>query len=447
MSTTKVPVTILTGFLGAGKTTLLNRILSEQHGKRIAVIENEYGEIGIDQGLVIDADEEIFEMSNGCICCTVRGDLIRILGNLVKRRDKFDYVLVETTGLADPGPVAQTFFMDDDVHEQFALDGIVTLVDAKHVEQQLDHTRESAEQIAFADVLILNKTDLVEPARLDELERRLRGMNALAHIHRASHGEVDLDRVVGLSAFDLDQALSRKPSFLEPEYPFEWSGVYALEAGHYRLMLDDGPDPAMSLVAVTLPSADETALRASAERCVRLYAEEPVRTQPGEPVEPATHVELELTEPGTKVFPLTIDTPGLVGLYTEHFAEEFNLRLTDAEGRLLQPVAEHPWVAQHEHDDTVTSVGIEVAGDVDANRLNRWLSTLLAERGIDIFRMKGFISIAGEAERFVFQGVHMLFDGRPDRAWGDLPRGNQLVFIGRNLDRAALEAGFRACLA
>ena len=169
----RVPVTILTGFLGSGKTTLLNRILSEEHGKRIAVIENEYGEVGIDQALVIDAEEEIFEMSNGCICCTVRGDLIRVLGNLMKRRDKFDYVLVETTGLADPGPVAQTFFMDDEIGSEFALDGIVTLVDAAHINQQLGRSDESTEQIAFADVLVLNKTDLVNGEGLDGLELSL----------------------------------------------------------------------------------------------------------------------------------------------------------------------------------------------------------------------------------------------------------------------------------
>ena len=163
----KVPVTILTGFLGSGKTTLLNRILTEEHGKRIAVIENEYGEVGIDQALVINADEEVFEMSNGCICCTVRGDLIRVLNNLNKRRDKFDYVLVETTGLADPGPVAQTFFMDDELRAEYALDGIVTLVDAAHIEQQLGRSDESTEQIAFADVLLLNKTDLVNDETLD----------------------------------------------------------------------------------------------------------------------------------------------------------------------------------------------------------------------------------------------------------------------------------------
>ena len=216
----KVPVTILTGFLGSGKTTLLNRILGENHGKRIAVIENEFGEVGIDQGLVINADEEVFEMSNGCLCCTVRGDLIRVLGNLMKRRDKFDYVLVETTGLADPGPVAQTFFMDDEIGAEYSLDGIVTLVDTVHIEQQLGRSAESAEQIAFADVLVLNKTDLASAEAVDRLESRLRDMNRMARVVRSERADVPIDTVLNLGAFNLDQVLVRRPTFLEPEYPF-----------------------------------------------------------------------------------------------------------------------------------------------------------------------------------------------------------------------------------
>ena len=175
------------------------------------MIENEYGEVGIDQALVIDADEEIFEMSNGCICCTVRGDLIRVLGNLMKRRDKFDYVLVETTGLADPGPVAQTFFMDDEIREEFSLDGIVTLVDAAHIEQQLGRSDESTEQVAFADVLVLNKTDLVQGETLDRLEARLREMNRMARVVRSERGNAPVDTVLNLGAFDLDQVLERRP--------------------------------------------------------------------------------------------------------------------------------------------------------------------------------------------------------------------------------------------
>ena len=442
----KVPVSILTGFLGSGKTTLLNRILSEEHGKRIAVIENEFGEVGIDQALVIDADEEIFEMSNGCICCTVRGDLIRVLGNLMKRRDKFDYVLVETTGLADPGPVAQTFFVDDEIRAEYALDGIVTLVDAAHIEQQLGRSDESTEQIAFADVLVLNKTDLVDDEALDGLEARLREMNRMAQVVRSERADIPVDTVLNLAAFDLDQVLERRPTFLEPEYPFEWTGVYSVDRGRYELSLADGPDPAMSLVVVSDQGMDDAALRDGAEWCVRRYAEPAALIRPGEGIPVEQHVNLQLDSPGRKSFFLEVDTQVRIGLYAQHTAEEFDLQLMNTEGVVVAPAVERTWVAQHEHDDEVGSIAIETDGDVDSELLNAWLGELLRERGVDIFRMKGFISLAGDSRRFVFQGVHMLFDGQPDRPWGDSPRRNQLVFIGRNLDEESMRQGFEACL-
>jgi G3E family GTPase len=219
---TQIPVTVLTGYLGAGKTTLLNRILSEDHGKRYAVIVNEFGEIGIDNDLIVGADEEVFEMNNGCVCCTVRGDLIRVLQGLMKRQSSatrgFDAIVVETTGLADPGPVAQTFFVDDDVKAKTRLDSVTTVVDAKHIGQRLGDSREAREQIAFADQIVLNKTDLVEEAELAATEARLRRLNPLAKIHRAERSNVPLDAILGRGGFDLERVIELEPEFLNPAH-------------------------------------------------------------------------------------------------------------------------------------------------------------------------------------------------------------------------------------
>ncbi len=315
----RIPVTILTGFLGSGKTTLLNRILTEQHGLKIAVIENEFGEIGIDHELVINADEELFEMNNGCICCTVRGDLIRILGNLLKRKDKFDHILIETTGLADPGPVVQTFFVDEQLKEKLFVNGVVTLVDAKHILQHIDENGEAEEQIGFADVILLNKCDLASEAELDGLEKRIRDVNALAKIHRTTRAEIEISKVMDVGGFNLDRAMEVNPHFLED--------------GH------------------------------------------------------------------------------------------------------------------HHHHSHISSVGIESDGDCDGKKLNDWINKLIQEQGADIFRMKGVFSVKNQPERVIFQGVHMLIDAASGGSWGDRPRKNSLVFIGRHLDREALNKGFRSCLA
>ena len=213
----KIPVTVLTGYLGAGKTTLLNRILTEPHGKKYAVIVIEFGEIGIDNDLIVNADEEVFEMNNGCICCTVRGDLIRIMEGLMKRRGKFDAIIVETTGLADPAPVAQTFFVDMDVQAAARLDAVVTVADAKWLAARLKDAPEAKNQIAFADVIILNKTDLVSVAELGEVEARIRAINPYAKLHKTTRCDVPLDAVLGRNAFDLERILEIEPEFLHAD--------------------------------------------------------------------------------------------------------------------------------------------------------------------------------------------------------------------------------------
>ena len=217
----QVPVTVLTGYLGAGKTTLLNRILTEQHGRKYAVVINEFGELGVDNDLVVDTDEEVFEMNNGCICCTVRGDLIRIVGGLMKRRDKFDGIIIETTGLANPAPVAQTFFVDEGVRAKTRLDAIVTVVDAKHLPARLADSHEAADQIAFADVIVLNKTDLVSAEELAAVETQIRAINRYATIHRTERAALPIDQVLGRGAFDLTRVLEMVPDFLDGENEHE----------------------------------------------------------------------------------------------------------------------------------------------------------------------------------------------------------------------------------
>jgi len=443
----KIPVTVLTGFLGSGKTTLLNRILTENHGKRIAVIENEFGEIGIDQALVINAEEEVFEMNNGCICCTVRGDLIRILGNLMKRRDKFDHILVETTGMADPGPVAQTFFVDDDMKDLFKLDGIITLIDAKHLHLHIDDTAECKGQIAFADVIVLNKTDLVTPAELEAVERRVTGINKMAKVLRATNANVAIDAVLDVGGFDLDRALTTKPDFLEPEYPFEWAGTFDLKSQSLSLDLGDGPDPTMDIVIRSLSGTSDAHDESNAVGALRSWSHEATEVSPGATVAvPDGPMTLLLPGSGRRKFDLKLAGAGRVGIYTQHMPSEFEMRFESA-GAVLDPLAEHEFTAGHTHDEQVTSVGIHLDGELDEERVNRWINKILREQGTDIFRMKGILNIKGKNNRFVFQGVHMLFDASEDRAWGKAPRTNDIVFIGRKLDRDALNEGFKACLA
>lgn len=328
-------MTVLTGFLGSGKTTLLNHILTAEHGKKIAVIENEFGDVGIDDALLakntkMQASEEIIEMMNGCVCCTVRQDLVEVLKKLSSRVNagtlKLDAIVIETTGLADPAPVAQTFFVEQNVSSFARLDGIITLVDAKHVEQHLDEVKpegaenEAVEQVAFADRIILNKIDLASEDDLTRVEGRLRSINAFAPILRSEKSKVSVDQVLGIRGFDLDRTLKMDPEFLN----------------------------------------------------------------------------------------------------------------TDGE---------------HEHDTSVSSVSITVPGEVHMLLVNEWIGEILTVKGNDVYRMKGVLAISGSTKKFVYQGVHMIFDGNFDEDWGkDEERSNKLVFIGKNLDKEGMEQSFRACL-
>jgi G3E family GTPase len=444
----KIPVTVLTGFLGSGKTTLLNRILAENHGQRIAVIENEFGEIGVDQDLVINADEEIFEANNGCICCTVRGDLIRILGQLVRRRDRFDRVILETTGLANPGPVAQTFFVDDSVGAQFVLDGIVTLIDAKHVDLHLGESEEAREQVAFADVIVLNKLDLVDTEQAVAVERRIRAMNAMARIVRSQRAELPIEEVLGVGGFDLARALEYKPTFLDPEYPFEWAGAFELEAGDYALLLKEGPDPSMKIAFCQAAPADEGDPARVAERAFPWFSSDAAGERPGSRLEACERIRLlDLPGKDEKRFVLSVAERGSYWLLTEHTPDEFRLEVRDAAGRVCLPRASRLFDAGHAHEDAVGSFSIETDAPLDLRRFRHWLSRELQANGANIYRMKGFLNLKGIDERIVVQGVHMLVDNASLGSWGKHPKRTQLVFIGKNLDQSRMRREFETCLA
>ncbi|XRB14215.1 COBW domain-containing protein [Pseudoscourfieldia marina] len=421
----KIPVTVVTGFLGSGKTTLVNYILQENHGLKIAVIENEFGEVGIDDELVstsVETQEELFEMNNGCVCCTVRGDLVRILTKLTQRKKRLDAVLIETTGLADPGPVAQTFFADEDLKLKLRLDSILTVVDAKHVMLHLDEkkpegvTNESLEQVAFADRILLNKVDLVSKDELSGVRHRLKRINATAQVFETERSRAPLDKLLGLSAFDLNRIVDLMPTFLDDATSDDHEHSHGHGHGH------------------------EHDAHCEDEHCGHEHGHGHEHDMDCKD----EHCEHE-HEHGHGHGHGHEHDPECKDEHCEHEHEHGHGNGHDHEPK-------HKHAKHHHHDDSVTSVGILADGSLDQMKLNKWLSNLLQEKGNDIYRSKGVLSLSHSTDKYVFQGVHhqMTFAsstelGKPGWAENE-KRVNKMVFIGKHLNRQELEDSFKACI-
>jgi G3E family GTPase len=350
------------------------------------------------------------------------------------------------------------------MRRNFRLDAIVTVVDAKHVSTHLDAGDESVKQLAFADVILLNKTDLVSAPELDALESRIRGINAVAALHRTQNGDVPLDRVLDIGGFSLERATAIDPKFLEPEYPFEWAGAYKLPVGTHAMVIghpegkdhDHGHDHGdghhhhhhgnedeLDVALMPLASLDADAISAARDSAVGIFSDWEKRVNDGESISVGAPLNRLLLKDGNGTFTLPVEKPGFFLVFEGCGEEPLHIQVA---GENVKPSWQADYHLEHEHNEGVSSVGIQRPGELDGKRLNEWISGLLRTQGNDIYRMKGVLNVKGTTKRLVFQGIHMLFDAKFDREWGDEPRVNTLVFIGRKLDRAALTEGFKGCI-
>lgn len=444
----KIPVTILTGFLGSGKTTLLNRILREEHGLRIAIIENEYGEIGIDQDLIVKADKNVVEMNNGCMCCQLSGSLVDTLINFAKRKDDFDRLIIETTGVANPLPILKHFYSNWILQESYELDGIITLVDSKHVVPHLENDSfEVLVQISAANRILLNKTDLVNSDQVKSLKNQLAVFNSEAELISTNMANAPIAHILNVGGVDLENVTDRSLQVISPEYPFEWAGLWKLPPQKYTLTFEKGPSATIRLLLIETSEKAKHDISIASKEIIDTFTKPPQKIGHSDSIKAQDRCyEFEFGHHDSNhvTYDKTDDAPFV--LYSEHSPCEFKLSLIDNAGNQLIPTKKQSFTREREHLKGVSSVSIEIPGLLDKLLFGMWYERFLNANAKTLYRVKGVIGFKGEDYRSIFQGVHSLFDTTPGENWGIESPVNRMVFIGKGLNEEDIKSTLEYCL-
>jgi G3E family GTPase len=444
-----IPVTLVVGFLGSGKTTFINNILHGDHGKKIAVIENEFGEVGIDDELLKGGDDLFVEMNNGCICCTMRGDLVESLEKLLEKTNEFEHIVIEATGMANPGPIIETFFSSDSLAEKFNLDSVIGLVDCAHYSLNTNKFEEDEEiaffdQIIFSETILLNKTDLVKEDEVKKIESSVRERNPNAKIFLTENSKIDLEKVMGQNSFDLSKVEDSLPEESKIEYPFSWGGLVKLDAGFYKLKFSHTHHPEkMVFFKVDEDSINDQMVSYASS----LFFSPLRRVESGENLNPDEQISLEFKGHSGGQFILDVEFEGTYAMFLTDSPSHLKMEIINRNEESKCFTTEKFFSKMsHFHGDEVSSVALEFEGEINPNSFQMFLNVLFSQYKDEIYRSKGILNFAGNPQRVIFQGVYSSLRFDHGKEWAEDRPYNKIVFIGKGLIGPSLEAGIKNCL-
>ena len=444
-----IPVTLVVGFLGSGKTTFINNILHGDHGKKIAIIENEFGEIGIDDEILKGGDDLFVEMNNGCICCTMKGDLVESLEKLLEKSNDFEHIVIEATGMANPGPIIETFFSSDRLAEKFNLDSVIGLVDSSNFDLNVSKFEKEEEvaffdQIVFSETILMNKIDLIDESKTKEIKEKILNKNPNAKIFQTTNAEIDLELVMGVNSFDLEKVEDSLPSENNVEYPFSWGGVVSLKAGFYKLKFEH-THQAEKMIFFKID--EESLSEQMTSYASSLFFSPLRRAKSGDNLIVDEQIQLDFDGHNGGQFILDIEFEGKYAFFLTDSPNHLKMTMKDRNEELIEVVNSKNFSKMDNfHGDQINSVSFEFSGEINPQSFEMFLNVLFTQYKEEIYRSKGILNFAGNPQRVIFQGVYSSLKFDHGREWGSDTPYNKIVFIGKGLIGASLEAGIKNCL-